>query len=97
MLALEAASAEQVVHDYSSYFLSATDPEEFVELPTLFRWETADRALALLGEIREVFLRRLQELEVIGHEYSITLAEHDLAKTTEAHRLLTTVIEGFSD
>jgi hypothetical protein len=94
---LEAASAGQVAHDYSSYFRFVTDPEQFVELPAPFRGETAYQTLALLREIRAAFLRRLQELEVIGHEYSIELAKNELAQVTEAYRLLIIVFEGFPD
>jgi hypothetical protein len=94
---LEAPGGDLADYDYRSCFPSITDLEQFVELPAPFNWETASRALALLREIRAGFLRRLQELEVIGHEHSVELAKNDLEQVTEAYRLLSIVFEGFPD
>jgi hypothetical protein len=94
---LQTPGAEQAVHDYSSYFLSSTDSGEFVKLPAPFNWESADRALALLCEIRAAFARRLEELKAIGHRHSIDLAEDELQGVTECYRMLDLLLEGFRD
>jgi hypothetical protein len=94
---LEAAGVEQEAFDYNSYFRSVTDAEQFVKLPAPFRWDTARKSLELVDEVRAAFWQRLQELKVIRHEYSIKLAQDELADVTEAYRLLTNLFEGFSD
>jgi hypothetical protein len=85
------------MYDYRSFFDSAIDSDEFVELPAPFSWESADRALALLREIGAAFARRLEELKAIGHQHSIHLAENELREVAESQRILDVLLEGFSD
>jgi len=94
---IEVPDGDHALHPYRSFFQSVIDPDEFVELPPPFSWESADRALALLREIQAAFARRLEELKAIGHQHSIEFAENELRQIIESYRILDTLLEGFPD
>jgi hypothetical protein len=92
---LEALVSAQEANELQSRLSAVTDPEQFIELPAPFSLQSADRAMALLREIRAGFLERVEELKRIGHTLSISLAEGELEELTTVYRALDAIFEGY--
>jgi hypothetical protein len=78
-----------------SYFPTNPDPDAFFDLPFPGDWSKANQALAILSELKAAFSNRVEELKPIKHAESDWLAASDLVTITEAHRLLSTILEAF--
>jgi hypothetical protein len=83
--------------DLASYFQLGIEPDAFVDLTSPFSPVVADAAFSGICAMQRQLAARVRELKVIGHQYSIALAEAELEALAEALKIVERIIYSYDD